>query len=68
MLASSGALTEYLKKTAPEQIDVAFVAYLAALGQVASVVPTVSATAALRHGGRHSCSASESPSLLCSIR
>jgi glycine hydroxymethyltransferase len=44
MLASSGALTEYLKKTAPEQVDPAFVAYLASLGQVASVVPAVAAS------------------------
>ena len=41
MLASSGALTEYLEKTAPERVDAAFVAYLASLGQVASVVPGV---------------------------
>ena len=44
MLASFGALTEYLKKTAPERIDGAFVAYIAALGQVASVVPGVAAS------------------------
>src|SRR5690606_31550439 len=44
MLASSGALTEYLEKTAPERVDTAFVGYLAALGQVASVVPGVAAS------------------------
>ena len=31
MLPSSGALTEYLQKTAPDRVDAAFVAYLAAL-------------------------------------
>ena len=44
MLASSGALTEYLKKTPPDRVDGAFVAYLAALGQVASVSPEVAAS------------------------
>jgi glycine hydroxymethyltransferase len=41
---SSAALTEYLKKTPPDQVDGAFVAYLAALGEVASVVPEVAAS------------------------
>ena len=41
MLPTSGALTEYLKKTAPDQVDGAFVAYLAALSQVATVAPEV---------------------------
>jgi glycine hydroxymethyltransferase len=44
MHASSGALTEYLKKTAPEQVDAAFVGSLAALSVVASVVPEVAAS------------------------
>jgi glycine hydroxymethyltransferase len=44
MLASSGALSEYLQKTAPDRVDAAFVGYLAALEQVASVVPAVAAS------------------------
>jgi len=44
MSTSSAALTEYLRTTAPEKIDSAFVAYLAALGQVASVVPEIAAS------------------------
>jgi len=44
MSASSAALTEYLKKTPPAQVDGAFVAYLAALGQVAAVLPEVAAS------------------------
>ena len=44
MSASSAALTEYLKKTPPAQVDGAFVAYLASLGQVASVLPDVAAS------------------------
>ncbi len=44
MSESSGALHEYLKKTAPERIDGALVAYLAALGQVASIAPDVAAS------------------------
>lgn len=43
MLASTGALSEYLKQTTPDQVDGAFVAYLASLGQVAAVSPEVAA-------------------------
>jgi len=42
-MAGSGALYEYLKKTAPERVDSALVAYLAALTEVASVAPDVAA-------------------------
>jgi glycine hydroxymethyltransferase len=43
MVTSSGALTEYLKATAPEKVDSALVGYLAALTQVAAVAPDVAA-------------------------
>jgi glycine hydroxymethyltransferase len=41
MTDSTAALSEYLKKTKLEDVDGAFVGYLAALGQVASVSPSV---------------------------
>lgn len=44
MATSSGALSEYLKTTAPDRVDTALVGYLAALEQVASVVPAVAAS------------------------
>jgi glycine hydroxymethyltransferase len=44
MTTSSGALSEYLKKTAPDRVDTSLVGYLAALDQVASVVPAVAAS------------------------
>ena len=43
-MAGSGALYEYLNSTAPDRVDSAFVAYLAALTQVASVSPEVAAS------------------------
>jgi len=43
-MAGSGALYEYLHATAPERVDSAFVAYLAALTEVASVAPDVAAS------------------------
>ena len=42
-MAGSGALQEYLRSTAPDRIDNAFVAYLAALSEVATVSPEVAA-------------------------
>jgi glycine hydroxymethyltransferase len=42
-MAGSGALQEYLRSTAPDRVDSAFVAYLASLTEVASVAPDVAA-------------------------
>jgi glycine hydroxymethyltransferase len=43
-MAGSGALYQYLQATPPERVDSAFVAYLAALTQVAAVAPDVAAS------------------------
>ncbi len=43
MVTSSGALTEYLKATAPDKVDTALVGYLAALTQVAAIAPDIAA-------------------------
>ncbi len=40
-MAGSGALQEYLRSTAPDRVDTAFVAYLASLTEVATVAPDV---------------------------
>lgn len=44
MADANAALTEYLKSTAPEAVDAAFVGYLAALTEVSKVAPEVSAS------------------------
>jgi len=43
-MAGSGALYQYLQATPPDRVDSAFVAYLAALTQVAAVAPEVAAS------------------------